>query len=81
MTNVKGQFIRIHKVSGKFSGCSMIISLGPKRLKTQFFENKAISLMKKKLWPVSSGIIEHDKNQGTNYKCPKGIFTSFEQAV
>ena len=31
--------------------------------------------MKKRLWPISSRIIEHDKRQGTTYKVPQGNLT------
>ena len=44
-------------------------------LKTKIFEKKAISPVKKRLWPTSSRIIEHDKRQRTTCKGPKGNLT------
>ena len=40
-------------------------------LKTNIFEKKATSPVKKSLWPISSRIIEHEKRQGTTYKGPQ----------
>ena len=44
-------------------------------LKTNIFEKKAISPVKKRLWPISSRIIEHDKRQRTTCKGPQGNLT------
>ena len=60
----------------------MIISVTPKRLlKTQTFEKKAIFRVKKKLWPIFSRSIGHDKCQGTIYKGPERYLTSILQAL
>ena len=53
----------------------MIIFLGPRMLKTSSFEKKAISPVKKRLWPISSRIIEHGKRPETIGKGPKGNLT------
>ena len=52
-----------------------IFFLGPRMLKTNIFEKKAISPVKKSLWPISSRIIEHGKRQGTTYMGPQGKVT------
>ena len=44
-------------------------------LKTNSFEKKAISPVKKRLWPISSRIIEHEKLQRTIYRGPQGNLT------
>ena len=44
-------------------------------LRTKIFEKKAISPVKKRLWPISSRIIEHDKRQRTTCKGPQGNLT------
>ena len=44
-------------------------------LKTNNLEKKAISPVKKRLWPISSRIIEHDKRQRTTYKGRQGNLT------
>ena len=37
--------------------------------------------MKKRLWPISSRIIEHDKRQGTTYKGPQGNLTIIVEVI
>ena len=49
--------------------------LGPRMLKTIIFEKKAFSPVNKRLWHISSRIIEHDKRQETSYKGPQGNLT------
>ena len=41
----------------------------------KFLKNKAIFPVKKRISPISSRIIEHDKGQGTAYKVPQGNLT------
>ena len=50
-------------------------------LKTNIFEKKAISPVKKRLWPISSRIIEQNKRQRKTYKGPKGNLTSNVEVV
>ena len=50
-------------------------------LKTNIFEKKATSPVKKRLWPISSRIIELDKRQGTTYKVPQGNLTTNVEVI
>ena len=50
-------------------------------LKTKIFEKKAISPVKKRLWPISSRIIEHDKRQRTTYKVPQSNLTTNVEVI
>ena len=42
-------------------------------LKTQLFEKKGNLSSEKKLWPVFSRNVDHDKPQGSIHKDPKGF--------
>ena len=50
-------------------------------LRTNIFEKKAISPVKKSLWPISSSIIEQNKRQKTTYKGPQGNLTSNVEVI
>ena len=41
----------------------------------KFWKKKAISPVKKRLWPILSRIVEQTKRQGTTYKVPQGNLT------
>ena len=74
VTNLRVQFLRVHKLFWQLCRIYKSISWGPERLlKTPIFEKKAIFPVKKTLWPIFSRIIECDKPPGKYYKGPEDI--------
>ena len=53
----------------------MIISLGLNKSRTKLFKKKGYLPGDKRLWPISSRIIECDKPQGTFYNGPTSVVT------
>ena len=78
MTNIKEQFIKVHKFFDNHCGSYKINSLGPKRLlKTQIFGKKCKISCEEKILAYFPRIIERAKPLGTICKVPKGNLPNY----